>query len=40
MTWQAIDREIEGVRLPDTDEYILVRAPPSPSAADRPVAKN
>jgi uncharacterized protein (TIGR02246 family) len=40
MTWQAIDREIGGVSLPDTDEYILVRAPPSPSATDTPIAKN
>ena len=40
MTWQAIDREVAGERLPDTDEYILVRAPPSPSATDTPIAKN
>jgi len=39
MTWQAVDREVGGVHLPDTDEYILVRAPPSPSATDIPVAK-
>lgn len=42
MTWQAIDREIAGVHMPDTDEYILVRAPPSPTptATDTPAAKN
>ncbi len=40
MTWQAIDREVAGERLPDTDEYVLVRAPPSPSATDTPIAKN
>lgn len=40
MTWQAIDREIAGVHMPDTDEYILVRAPPSPTANDTPVARN
>lgn len=39
MTWQAVDREVAGVHLPDTDEYILVRAPPSPSATDTPIAK-
>lgn len=39
MTWQAIDREIDGVRLPDTDEYTLVRAPPSLASTEIPVAK-
>lgn len=39
MTWQAIDREVAGAHLPDTDEFILVRAPPSPSATDTPIAK-
>src|SRR5579872_5563278 len=39
MTWQAIDREIDGVRLPDTDEYTLVRAPPKPTATETSAAK-
>ncbi len=30
MTWQAVDQEVEGVRLPDSDLFTLVRAPPLP----------
>ena len=30
MTWQAVDHEIEGVRLPDSELFTLVRKPPPP----------
>ena len=40
ISWQAIDREVGGVSLPDTDEYILVLAPPKPDSTETPVAKN
>ncbi|HEV3083920.1 MAG TPA: SgcJ/EcaC family oxidoreductase [Gemmataceae bacterium] len=30
MTWQAVDHEIEGIRLPDSELFTLVRKPPPP----------
>lgn len=42
MTWQAVDHEIAGVALPDSDVIIIVRRPPPPeeSDADSTQAKN
>ncbi|MBI3863359.1 MAG: SgcJ/EcaC family oxidoreductase [Planctomycetia bacterium] len=39
MTWQAVDHEIAGVQLPDSEVVAIVRKPPSPTAAETPVAK-
>lgn len=36
MTWQAVDHEIEGVRLPDGDVFTLVRKPPVPLVLETP----
>ncbi len=30
MTWQAVDHEVEGLRMPDTPIFKLVRKPPGP----------
>ncbi len=34
ITWQAVDREIDGVRVEDSDEFTLVRKGPQPQKSD------
>lgn len=38
MTWQAVNHEIDGVRVPDGEIFTLVRRPPAPSDKDPSVA--
>jgi len=40
MTWQAVDHEIAGVQLPDSEVVTIVRKPPPPALPDSPPAKN
>jgi len=40
MTWQAIDHEIAGVQLPDSEVVTIVRKPPPPVLLDDPLVKN
>jgi uncharacterized protein (TIGR02246 family) len=40
MTWQAIDHEIAGVQLPDSEVVTIVRKPPHPELSDSTPAKN
>ncbi len=35
MTWQSVDHEVGGVRLPDSDVITIVRRAPDPSSRDR-----
>ncbi|MGE5191322.1 MAG: SgcJ/EcaC family oxidoreductase [Deltaproteobacteria bacterium] len=39
ITWQAVDHEIDGVRLPDSELYTLVRQGPAPETVDREIDK-
>jgi hypothetical protein len=34
MTWQAVDHEIAGVQIPDSDVVTIVRTPPPPELTD------
>ncbi len=40
MTWQAVDHEIAGEQLPDSEVVTIVRKPPPPVLPDSPPAKN
>ena len=40
MTWQAVDHEIAGVQLPDSEVVTIVRTPPRPVLLDDPPVKN
>jgi len=40
MTWQAVDHEIAGVQLPDSEVVTIVRKPPTPVLTDSPPEKN
>ena len=40
MTWQAVDHEIAGVQLPDSEVVTIVRKPPPPVLLDDAPAKN
>ena len=40
MTWQAVDHEIAGEQLPDSEVVTIVRKPPPPVLPDDPAAKN
>jgi uncharacterized protein (TIGR02246 family) len=40
MTWQAVDHEVAGVHLPDSEVVTIVRKPPTPEFPDSPQAKN
>jgi hypothetical protein len=36
ITWQAIDREIDGTPIEDSEEFTLVRRGPKPEASSLP----
>lgn len=36
ITWQAVDREIDGVPIEDSDEFTLVRTGPEPQKSEEP----
>lgn len=40
MTWQAVDHEIAGVQLPDSEVVTIVRKPPSPVLLEDAAAEN
>jgi uncharacterized protein (TIGR02246 family) len=40
MTWQAVDHEIAGVQIPDSEVITIVRKPPPPVLLDDPPATN
>lgn len=40
MTWQAVDHEVAGVQLPDSEVVTIVRKPPPPVLNDGAQAKN
>lgn len=40
MTWQAVDHEIAGVQLPDSEVVTIVRKPPPPVLPDSTAAKD
>jgi len=37
ITWQAVNTEVDGERLPDGEVFTLVRTPPTPSDNEKPV---
>jgi len=39
ITWQAVDREIDGVRVEDSEEFTLVRTGPQPQQSGETAAK-
>jgi uncharacterized protein (TIGR02246 family) len=39
MTWQAVNYEVEGVRMPDSEVYTLVRVGPAPEMSERDESK-
>ena len=36
LTWQAVDHDHDGVRLPDSELFTLVRKPPAPTSTEDP----
>ena len=35
MTWQAVNRQLDGMRLPDSEEFTLVRMGPGPGEGEQ-----